>query len=242
MFIFSGITLFYFLFEKRIFFLSAPLLALLGALKFYPFSALAWVLGSGISKSKKIVQAVLSLLGFGFIFKDLSLIAARSELPWTFVSYGVSQLFLGASQKLHHLEGRILGAIISLSIFSFAVLVVRISFRDSLLKFGETFRGDPLAFGIFRLFSILFLGSYLLGTSFDYRLVVLIPVAIALTANIRNTFDFSLALFLVISIFYGGHLAPLIFNIGSDFVMFVFSVLLFSFNLSDWSYYRSKKN
>jgi hypothetical protein len=234
MLIFAGLTYSYHLLRKQRHYFGAPFLAFLGLLKIYPFIALLWVSKTNTAKALKFLYYLLALLSFSFIFRELSLIVSRSELPWTYVSYGVSQIILGVSQKLHHPEGRILSAALSIFIFFIAVLLERKTLKSLLTKIHQDLSRNTETFNPFSLFSLVFLGSYLLGTSFDYRLILLFPVVIGFIPMLTKFSYFLIAIFLIIAIFYGGHLAPLLVNIASDFVLFIFSVSLFAVNFLDW--------
>ncbi len=203
--IFAGATLAFVLYRKFKFFTAGLLVAFLGVLKLYPFLALMSFFEISRKKINFLLLLALGFLGFLSLLSEIHLIVVRSETGWNSISYGVSVLPLlllkSAFAPNTKLWAAVLGALV---IFLIALCITGLNSRQSdnsvkrMLSEHLLERGAPLI-------SLIFVGSYLSGTAYDYRLVTLIPVLFILFVSTRSHVSMGMILIAAFISLYFGH-------------------------------------
>jgi hypothetical protein len=232
--IFAGATLAFVLYGRFKFITAGLLIAFLGALKLYPFLALLGFFESRKRKSQFILLLAFGFLGFLSLLGELHLIAIRSENDWNSISYGVSVLPLlllkGAFAPNTKIWAAALGALF-LFLLVLCVACLKSNRLENSVKWMPSIptweHGAPLI-------SLVFVGSFLSGTAYDYRLVTLIPVLFILFVSTRSYFSTGLILITTFLSLYFGHLTSqfgrlgLVLNAAGDLIITLIVALLVS--------------
>jgi hypothetical protein len=238
--IFAGLTLAAIILRRHLILISGFIIAFLGSLKIYPFLGIYAVLKSTKSRSNQILILTASTFGGLLIIKEIEFISNRSITTWNSSSYGMSILPLMLLQRLGFEEPRIVSALIGL-VFLLAVSVVLNFFvGKQIYKKAKLLHENYQDVGSFNMFVSVFVFSYLMGTSYDYRLVITFPIFMALYYVSENSSEKFIVFFLMLSIMYGGDLPfklstmGLVFNTISDAIIMVFTslILLLLFDLN----------
>jgi hypothetical protein len=231
--IFAGLTVATIQIRRRWYVFSSVLLVLLGTLKIYPFAGVA-VPFLTISKwPKRLIVVVSSGIGGLLIVDELKYISERSITTWNSISYGMNLLPQIFFQKLHMDDSRFfsgvlgLGLFLSLTFFLWRFFSGYISVLSLRILQSDSYKVD------FQVFGTIFIFSYFVGTSYDYRLVMTFPIFLVLLSGMVSKKEkVTLGVFLI-GVMYGGHLlSPLgslgiILNSASDLlILFSTSLLL----------------
>lgn len=232
--IFAGVTLAYIVYSKYNFFIAGFLIAFLGILKLYPFLALVSFFERERKKSHFFLLLAFGFFGFLSLLSEIQLIALRSVNDWNSISYGVSVLPLlvmkGAFSPNTKIWAAVLGALV---LFILAIFITGLKSNRLESSIKRTLsrhtwdRGAPLI-------SLIFVGSFLSGTAYDYRLVTLIPVLFILFVSTRSYTSAGLMLIVTFISMYFGHLTSqfgrfgLFLNATGDMTITLIVALLIS--------------
>jgi hypothetical protein len=135
-------------------------------------------------------------------------------------------------QRIGLEESRIISAV--LGFISLVVVTVVLNFYGSprIKKKAKLLQKNFKIVGSFNIFGSVFVFSYLMGTSYDYRLVITFPIFMALYSVCENVKEKIILLILMLLIMYGGNL-PYNLNTGvlplnaiSDLVIMAFSSII----------------
>lgn len=233
--IFAGMTLAYFMASRSAYLSSGLLVSFLGTLKLYPFFSLANILGIKNRVLGNVAIIFCTIMGIFLIFDELSLIASRSENGWNSISYGMSELPLLLLKDTFGSHTKIVAAlfgVIILIVFAlvFSILKTKKGFVAVEPEVSNYMRHDNFA-----IMSLLFLASFLTGTSYDYRLITSVPVLFMLLATARSKSAIGLITFVALFSLYFGHLTThfgkigLVLNIFGDVTITLFASYLLSF-------------
>ena len=238
--IFSGITLTASLLRKKALMLSGFLLAILGTLKIYPFAGILIPFLACSSKLKRALIICFAATGAILISGEIGLIAVRSVTSWNSISYGMSIIPLILSQKFQISVSRESAGLLGFLSVIIAGLIIRKFFRNEIQKTARKIESSGDFNFSFQLFALIFLLSYFVGTSYDYRLVLSMPLFMILFALHQGNIEKSLIVLFLISILYGGHLLSrfgslgILLNTISDAIILLamtfLSIILFHLN------------
>lgn len=232
--IFAGMTLAHFNLTRSAYLTAGLLVSLLGTLKLYPFLALLKILDF----RKRVVASCLilasSFLGIFIIFDELEYVLSRSANGWNSISFGLSELPLLLLGEMFGPNTKLVAAAVGAIILVFTALVISILKSKKAIAFESLNDSNSIPCGNASTMSLLFLGSYLSGTAYDYRLITLVPVIFLLLVNIRSKTGFWLIIFLSLASLYFGHLTlyfgklGLLFNAFGDVSISLFASFLLS--------------
>lgn len=236
--VFAGTTLAHHLLSKDAYLSAGLLISFLGMLKLYPYFALLQFLDFKNQKSKSFFIWSFSIGGLFLISEDLDLIASRSVNGWNSISYGVSEipslLLKDAYEPYNKIIASILGLSILVVLSTFFSFFVRHRFSPiEYLKVSNFFVRETSS-----LMNLLFLASCLAGTSYDYRLVTLVPFLFALFVSVKSANSARLVTFSALISLYFGHLTyhfgnfGLLLNICGDVTIVLLASLLVSFYIT----------
>ena len=236
--IFSGITMACVLLRRRMNSSATSLLILLGALKLYPMAGLLAINLKEEKLTKKLTIGVFLFLTIWTLSSELGIIAERSQTAWNQVSYGISMIPLGIYQKLNLSDSKTIALLSGWILFALSCVILFRLLRVHLLTNIFVLNQNKDVTQLWGIFLPILLLSYLLGTSFDYRLVLLFPIVCTSISLFQKNLVGWLLVIVVVFV-YGGHFSmrfPVIglgLNIASDLLMIpVFSLLfLVSFHL-----------
>jgi hypothetical protein len=222
--IFAGITFSFLLLKSGRSFLGTALLILLGALKLYPMAGIVAISLQKESLARKITIGALLCLALFSLRSELQLISERSETAWNQVSYGISLIPLGIYQKLNISESKIVALVSGWALFVLTCAILFIACKVRFLNISLVLAQNHEVKLLMKLLLPIILFSYLVGTSFDYRMVLLFPVLSTCISLVQNNL---VGWILLIAAFflYGGHFAfnfssiGLGLNIVSDLIM-----------------------
>jgi hypothetical protein len=204
--IFSGMTIVYELFRRRSYFLPAALLSFLGSLKIYPFVTVIAVVSLARSKAKLFYLFIAISIAVALTFGEFSLIAIRSESDWSSISYGVSVIPLLLLRNGFDPYTKYIAFSLGLILLIFIAGLILLSFKRFknsfwLLKSMNQLEDFEVLFS-----ASFFVSSFIVGTSYDYRLVTLFPfillIYVSSTSNIAILAIFALQ----VPSMYFGHL------------------------------------
>jgi hypothetical protein len=123
--------------------------------------------------------------------------------------------------------------LISILLFSIVTLMFWLFFKARIATLSRAIETDGELSPVFCLFGLAFVTSYLVGTSYDYRLILSLPIFMILLNVLPSaTQKFTIFLFLLLTM-YGGHLLAevhsigIILNIFCDAVIMIFVSLQF---------------
>ena len=206
---------------------AVGILIFLGALKIYPLAGIAFFLFKKISFRKSIAYSLLTLISIFSIFGDLKYIVERSETTWNTVSYGVSLVPLGTFRYFGIDESKSIALFCGYSLLVASVIFFRRYFSDIICKTQSLLRVNLAVWNTFGIFSIIFLASFLMGTAFDYRMILLLPIFVVLIISAGSGKE-RLGIFCVMLVpMFGGHYAPAVgvfgelINYFSDLFMLI---------------------
>lgn len=231
--IFIGLSLVSFLMISGNFFLPIGLLAFLGALKIYPFAVFPLVIRK-LSLSWRLTFIIVA--AFGSIISlasEWQIILERSLTTWNSISYGSSIIPLLIFQVLGIEESKLLAALVGWSIFAFLVLILFHLYRARIRSLQVRVQNSLFIEVSLGVFGASFLFSFLVGASYDLRLVLLFPVIVCLFV-LTATISQQIALVCTVCfVMYGGQLTSSLGDFGlaislcSDLVLSIFSAFLF---------------
>ena len=226
--IFAGLTLAAICLRRQLILISGLILAFLGSLKIYPFVGVYALLKSTMSRTNRILVLTATILGGLFLINEIEFISNRSLTNWNSASYGVSILPLMLMERAGFEESRIVSALLGFIVLLTVSIVMNIcispQFEKRVTLLGKNFK----IIGSFNMFVSIFIFSYLLGTSYDYRLVITFPIFIALYSVCETTKERLIILFLMLSIMYGGNL-PFKLSAGGMFLNAISDAVLAAF-------------
>ena len=212
--IFAGLTLAAEVVRRKWYLFAGSIVVLLGTLKIYPFAGILIPFLALSNWLKRIWILFVSLLGGLIIFGELSLISDRSVTAWNSISYGMNLIPLILFQKFDIPDSRNLSVISGFLLFVAASMILWRLFGQNISIIAETIRNSDSFNSDFQLFGSVFVLSYLVGTSYDYRLVICLPIFLILFSLALSLKDKVFLLGLSVSIMYGGHLLYHLDSIG----------------------------
>lgn len=227
--IFIGITFSVFLLRKNTF-AAAMLVTILGGMKLFPWAGLLFIFRSKFSKLS-IVMISLLLLFFGFyLAPELGLIRERSTTDFNGISFGVSLVPQFLLTRLGYFEAFMLAHLIGalgffLCAFTYRRILPRVV-HDYPQAILAVFKLDKITKETLILLASVFLGTYLVGTSYDYRLVFIIPLLISISSLLKSkTQNFVLGCFALL-VLYNSYWFPPFIGIISDLALAAFAPLI----------------
>jgi hypothetical protein len=231
--IFASLTVATTLIRRRWYVISSVLLVLLGTLKIYPFAGVA-IPFLAISKWPNRLFVVVSLgIGGLLIVDELKYISERSITTWNSISYGMNLLPQIFFQKFHMDDSRLFSGVLGFSLFLFLTLFLWRYFGGYISVLAHRILGNDSYKVDFQVFGTIFVFSYFVGTSYDYRLVMTFPLFLVLISGMASKKERVALGVVLIGVMYGGHLlSPLghlgiILNSASDLlILFSTSLLL----------------
>jgi hypothetical protein len=204
--IFAGVTLVYELVRREHYYFPTAILSFLGSLKLYPFFGAIAMMNYARTKLRFAFLIGVSLLALASTLGELQLISARSESDWNSISYGMSVIPLLLLRGEFAPHTRFIAAGIGFIILIIAAISLKLFFKrlnPPFIRIGSM--GQFESFEIIFVSGI-FLSSFVVGTSFDYRLITLLPflllIYVSTTSKLLGGAVFS-ALFFSL---YFGHL------------------------------------
>jgi len=162
--------------------IASLLIGLAAVLKIYPIAALAAHLRESPKKGLYYIAPLLGLFAVyaAMTWHDLVMIHAGTlKAPW--IAYGI-EIAPNMIAKNLQISESLLTKIALLSLLAVCVVAFGIRMHRRL---GAP--GSPFSLAAFRIGSAVYLGSFLIGSSFDYRLIFLILTIPQLVAWTRNT-------------------------------------------------------
>lgn len=217
--IFLGMTISVYLFGRHEH-LSMALLTALGALKLFPWGGLVLLFRKGRSLRVIVAYSTIVVCLIFLLFDELKLIKERSTTDFNGISYGVSIIPEFIYNKIGQYEKFTQSHILGLLIFSAIFFTLKYALGKSLSGYRVTFiaslKSNPAKTDIFLITGSVFLATYLVGTSYDYRLVFLIPVTITLASCMKNALHQLLTYILAMFIFYNSYWFNPIIGLLSD--------------------------
>ena len=234
--IFVGLTFAAELLRRGFFLRVSFLILLLGALKLYPFAGGLAPFLATTSRRKRALITVMAFAGVLITFGEWRLIAERSITTWTSVSYGSSILPLRLFQLFAPPDSQIFSATVFATIgialfFGFSAAISPL-FTRQIKDIAFKIRLSNKFEDSFVLFSAIFLFSYLVGTSYDYRLVMTFPLFLIFFATCNSPRSQVGLVSMMFSILYGGELVSrfgyigITLNLLSDAIIMLFSSLV----------------
>lgn len=184
---------------------GGALLGLATALKLFPIgSGLALLLDHPLRRRPLAVFAAVTGAGLALVVFDLRLIAERTP-QLDGASFGVGLLPLLALNRMDvsdpALGSRIIGGLVFIGICA-ALAAVPVT-RCRLLDLGAALAPDRIASALVLASGGAFIVAYCVGTSFDYRLILLLPLIAALArVPARST---TIASWLLVIVMFGSY-------------------------------------
>jgi hypothetical protein len=230
--IFAGLTLAALCLRRQLILISGFIIAFLGILKIYPYVGVYAIFRSTRSRRSRILIFIATILGGLFLINEIEFISNRSLTKWNSTSYGMSMLPLMLMQRVGFEESKFLSALLGFIILLAASVVMNVCIspriEEKVTQLGKNFK----IVGSFNMFASIFIFSYLMGTSYDYRLVITFPIFLVLYSVCETVKEKLIILLLMLSIMYGGNLpfklsgGGMIFNAISDAVLVAFTSLI----------------
>jgi len=235
--VFASITVAWLAFSNRKSRIAAALLAILTVLKFFPAGAMI-AFRPTFRKGKLDLGVFIFLAGTGLLLiaQELGVIRERTPQP-SEAAFGAALL----ARQVHLPAGRIFGVLL----FTVALVLYMVWLnrsRDSRTKanFMSLQKELHLNFKVWSLFAfgagpLVF--AYLLGTNYDYRLILTIPIVAGLSLITEQLFARSL-LIAILSATYLGYQVPAQVQVVGDIMWFLIvpclAVLLVGSWISEW--------
>ena len=204
---FAGLTVASELLRRQSILTAGALIALLGSLKIYPFAATLAILASTANRRKQIPVLAVSVLGGLITLGEAFVIADRSSSTFNPISYGMSIMPLALFSAADLRESRIAGFLLGLILLIALTAVIKILFTKRIEKAVNFLCENSELKEPFNLFGMVFAFTFLVGTSYDMRLVVLFPLSIVFYLLCETQIERTFMLVLMFLIMYGGHLA-----------------------------------
>lgn len=233
--VFAGLTLIYDLARRGYYFIPTAILSILGSLKLYPFFGAIALISQARTRLRIAFLLVTVSIAFFSTLGELHLIAARSESDWNSISYGMSVvpllLLRGAFAPHTKFIAAVTGLIFLVAMSLLLVLLFKSLKRPSAwTQTGTRFESFEILF-----ISGIFLSSFVVGTSFDYRLITLLPFVLLMFVSTTSDYV-SRAVFaaLFLSLYFGhltahfGKLGLMLSAVG-DFSTTVLAALALAF-------------
>jgi hypothetical protein len=230
--IFAGLSLVSYLMISGKFYLPIGLLGFLGALKVYPFAVFAYIAGKRTFPSRLVFTLLVMAISVLSLAAEWQIILSRSLTTWNSISYGSSIIPLLIFQFLGFEESKPIAAIVGWTIFASLVFLLSKFLRVRLTDLRAQVQTSTSLKVPLVIFGAPFLFSFLVGASYDLRLVLLLPVIICLFVLSATINQQILLVGTVLSIMYGGQLTSSFGNFGflinmcSDFILTFFSAFL----------------
>ena len=231
--IFLGLSLVTVLLLRGIYFIPVGILGLLVALKIYPIASFGTLLRLKFSCKRLIFTLLtISLAGISF-FSEWQIVLNRSISTWNSISYGSSLIPLISFQIFGIDESKSLATISGWCIFSLSCLIIKIAYAKQLKQFGNVLSLNSKLLLIVQVFGSAYLFSYLVGTSYDLRLILLLPIFLSLATLTKRGRYLFLLVATLIAVMYGGQFTSgfgkggLLVNIAGDVVLSFFASFLF---------------
>lgn len=186
--IFALITAAICLWIKRATKSAAAFIAVAATLKIFPVGAALLLTSPQRPRRGALITFVLAgTVGALLVFRDLTTISERTP-QIDGASFGTGLLPLLASSQLSLNTSSPLAQVIGLGVFAVVLTLMAVIFHrtkttsigDQWQQLARSLAKDPIATGLLLAGSGVFLIAYLLGPSYDYRLIFLIPVIAAL--------------------------------------------------------------
>lgn len=226
--IFAGLTLAAELIRRRFFLLSGSIISILASLKLFPLPAVLLPLLSVSSWRKRVSIIAMLFGGLVLVLDDLKYISARSLTPWNSISYGNNLISLIFFQKLGISSPQSLVVVTSLILFGLTTVIIWRLFGSQIDTCAKTIHKVADLTPDFSLFGITFLSSYLVGTSYDYRLVFSFPLFMILVAVLPTAMQKLIVVLFLLLTMYGGHLVAEVYAVGIMFNVFCDAMIMIS--------------
>jgi hypothetical protein len=215
---------------KRNGFTAAFLVTLLGGLKLFPLAGLLIVVRRGLSRFSLILIGSLILVFGRLMVYELSLIRERSTTDFNGISFGVSVFPGYILTRFKNFEAFTLAHMLGMAMFFLFVLTYHQIFSKSrsvyLQVVTDRIKASDNLEGALVLVASVFLGAYLVGTSYDYRLVFIIPLLVTLSVFIESKrSNLILGCFGFLILYNSYWFSPTI-GIVSDLALMVFTPLI----------------
>ena len=231
--IFLALSVASILLSRGNFYIPVTILSLIGALKIYPLASLLCLVKSQLGV-KRVFFVLLSacLAGISFL-GEWQFVLNRSTTSWNSISYGSSLIPLILFQIFGFAGSKSLAAILGWLMFFMTVLFMKYLIAGWVLDLGKMLCARPKLMTVFQIFGLAFLFTYLVGTSYDLRLILLLPIFLCLTILLTYRLQKISLIGIIIVIMYGGQLTSglgkfgLLLNMTSDLTLMIFTSLLF---------------
>ena len=231
--IFFGLSIATVLISRGHYFVPIALLSFLGALKIYPLASFVIVLKSKFTR-KRVFFFLLSFVLAGLSFLgEWQFVLSRSISTWNSISYGSSLVPLMFFQVLGLPGSKSLATLLGWFAFFITALIIKFSFAAQLTSFGKTLSLNSNSLFVLQGFGSAFLFTYLVGTSYDLRLILLLPVFLTFASLTKTGRQSYFLLGTVFMVMYGGQFTSgfgkvgLFLNTTSDVSLAIFSSFLF---------------
>ncbi len=185
---------------------AGVLVAFLGSLKLYPFGGILSILVVTQSKQKRILILIVSLISGLLLIGELRFISDRSLTSWNSLSYGIFLLPFIFFQKFGIPDSRFAAISLGLFILIFVTVFCKIVFSKYLDQVTALIRKNSEFEKYFIMFGVTFVTTYLMGTSYDYRLVITFPLFMTFYFSCQLRSEKLLVFFSALFVMYGGHL------------------------------------
>lgn len=181
---------------------SAVVLGLATTMKLFPAGAILMFLANRRrTRATLWIYGLVTIAGLALILRDLPSIYARTP-ALDGAAFGSALLPLLALNQLGVVTPVTLAKVLGISAFALLVLLEFVWFRSRhrgsqyAMTLVHRFKADPTALYLLLGGGGSFIAAYLIGPSFDYRLITLIPV-IAGLCRIASRLSFGLAILLL---------------------------------------------
>lgn len=231
--IFLGLSLVSVLLLRGGYYVPVAILGLLVALKIYPFASFGTLLRFRYSHKRLIFLLLTISLVVISLFSEWQIVLNRSISTWNSISYGSSVIPLISLQIFGIDESKSLATILGWSIFSLSCLTIKLLYPKQLNQFGRALSLNSQLLLMVQVFGSAYLFSYLVGTSYDLRLIFLLPIFLSLATLIEHRRYLSCLIATLIAVMYGGQVTAgfgkggLLVNIVGDVALSFFSSFLF---------------
>ena len=212
--LFASMTLAAELLRRQSIVAAGVLVAFLGSLKLYPFGGLVSILLATQSKRKRILIFIVSFISGLLILGELSFISNRSLTSWNSLSYGIFILPFIFFQKFGMPDSKIAAIALGLLFLIFVTIFCKIAFSKYINQVTFLIRKHSELEKLFIMFGVTFVTTYLMGTSYDYRLVITFPLFLTFYLSSQSRSEKRLVFISALFVMYAGHLTFKLTQVG----------------------------
>lgn len=230
--IFFGLTIASTLLAQKSYLFAGVLVNILGILKLYPFVGLLIVITKEEKRSKLLLITLVSFLAIGSVLKEVYLISQRSFTDWNSLSYGALLLPKFILSAIGLDQTSLYAVLFGIIIFYITLVFCKVHLlRQLSITFDYIQKRNELE-SLFSLFALVFLATYFIGTSFDYRLVILFPIFLTLYCAFDLIYERLILCLIILLMMYGSFSAShfgmvgLFLNIIADLFLSIFCSFL----------------